>query len=361
MLKVGIVGLPNVGKSTIFNALLKKQVADVANYPFCTIEPNVGVIAVPDARLPELAKVVDTNMIIPAAIEFYDIAGLVRGASEGEGLGNKFLSHIRETALVCHVVRLFEDTNITHIHEKLDPLSDMQTIETELMLADISVLSNQKEPKGAASQEDISRWEVIQKVMNALNAGTSVRDMGLSDEEKQSVGMFNLLTLKPVLYVCNVSEKQLTDEKSTLEKIHEILPSDQDSVMICAHLEQELSTLPGDDQKEYLKQYGLQETSLGRLVTAAYHKLQLISFLTAGPKEVRAWTIPAGTRAPQAAGVIHTDFERHFIKAEIVPHHAFIQAGGWQGAREKGLATFAGKEYIMKDGDVVDFKVGAQK
>lgn len=369
MLKVGIVGLPNVGKSTLFNALLKKQVALAANYPFATIEPNVGVIEVPDKRLSTLANTVDTSTIVPAAIEFYDIAGLVRGASEGEGLGNKFLSHIRETALICHVVRLFENSDITHVDDVHDPVQDIATIETELVLADLSTLSGQKEPKGKASKEDMYTWETLQYVREHLDQGTPARHMSLSNEQRDALKQFNLLSLKPVLYVFNVSENQLENAVETgktnkiEEKIATILQKtkaiEADYMYVCAKLEQEIVALDETDQTEYLQQYGLEETGLNRLVQQAYQKLGLISFLTAGEKEARAWTVRAGALAPEAAGVIHTDFEKKFIKAEVVRYDNFVACGGWIGAREAGKVVFGGKDYIMQDGDVVEFKVGA--
>lgn len=362
MLKVGIVGLPNVGKSTLFNALLKKQVAYAANYPFATIEPNVGIIEVPDSRLKPLAEIAGTDTIIPAAIEFYDIAGLVRGASEGEGLGNKFLSHIGETSLICHVVRLFEDGDITHVDNAVDPVRDIQTIETELIFADLNTLSKQREPKGAASKEDVFRWEALQKLKKQLDTGIPARHAGLSDEETEILRTFNLLTFKPVMYICNVSEEQLLHMDKTTESVITILseacPHDNHFLIVSVKMEQELSLLDESDQKEYLSEFGLSETGLNRLVSEAYKELNLISYLTAGVKEVRAWTITKGTRAPQAAAVIHTDFEKHFIKAEIVPYDAFIQAGGWSGARASGKAILGGKEYTMQDGDVVEFKIG---
>ena len=361
-LSIGIVGLPNVGKSTLFNALIKKQVANVANYPFCTIEPNVGVIEVPDERLPVLAKIVNTTKIIPAVVEFYDIAGLVRGASTGEGLGNKFLSHIREVEAIVHVVRLFDDKNITHVADKIDPVDDIKTIETELILADLQTLEKQKEPKGSsASKEEKERWQVIQKVKEQLNKGITLNRQNLSDEEKILIKPLNLLTSKNVIYLFNVSENQLENKKEIEEKIKEILKQIQDDkdinyLYLSAKLESEIVVLSESEQKEYLKQYGLEESGLNRLIKKAYETLGLISFLTAGVKEVRAWTIKKGTLAPQAAGVIHSDFEKHFIKADVIPYEKFVEASGWTKAREKGLVLTVGKDYEVKDGDVVEFK-----
>jgi ribosome-binding ATPase len=350
-LSIGIVGLPNVGKSTLFNALLKKQVADVANYPFCTIEPNVGVIAVPDERLPILAKIVNTQKIVPAAIEFYDIAGLVKGASKGEGLGNKFLSHIREVAAIIHVVRLFEDENVVHVAPKINPQDDIQVIESELMLADLSTLDKYKEPRQNATKDEINLYKIVQKVKAELDKGIAVRTQKLNDEELGLLKPLNLLTLKPVIYVFNVSEKQLIDKQETEKRILE------NSLYLCAKMESEIVIFEEEEQKKYLKEYGLDETGLNRLIKLAYKTLGLISFLTAGEIEARAWTIKKGTLAPAAAGVIHTDFEKHFIKADVIPYQKFVDAKGWTIAREKGMVQTVGRDYEMKDGEVVEFKV----
>lgn len=365
-LSIGIVGLPNVGKSTLFNALLKKQVAEVANYPFCTIEPNVGVVEVPDERLSILAKIVNTQKIVPAIVEFYDIAGLVRGASKGEGLGNKFLSHIREVAAIAHVVRLFEDENITHVSDKINPLDDLQTIESELMLADLETLEKQKQPKSNASKDEIIKYQVILKVKNDLNKGVPVRNQNLTEDELEAIIPLNLLTTKPVIYVFNVSEKQLENKKDLENQINSLMNQLFNSqikqtynyLYLCAKLESEIVALNEVDQKEYLKQYQLEESGLNRLIKQAYKTLGLISFLTAGEKEVRAWTIKKGTLAPQAAGVIHSDFEKHFIRADVIPYQKFVEAGGWTKAREQGLVKTVGKDYEIKDGEVVEFKVG---
>ncbi len=350
-LSIGIVGLPNVGKSTLFNALLKKQVAQAANYPFCTIEPNVGVVEVPDDRLKTLAKIVNTQKVVPAIVEFYDIAGLVAGASTGEGLGNKFLSHIREVAAIVHVVRVFDDKDVVHVKDTPNPEEDIKTIETELILADLQTLEKQKEPRGKVEKDQIYLWEAVQILIQELNKGRQAKDVLLTDEQKNSLKSINLLTMKPIIYAYNVSENQIN------QKINENLRNPH--VIVSAKIESELAGLSQEEQVEYLKSLGMNESGLDRLIKAAYETLGLISFLTAGEIEAKAWTIEKNTLAPQAAGVIHTDFEKKFIKADVVNYKDFVENNGWIKCRELGKVRSEGKDYLMQDGDVVEFKIGA--
>ncbi|HCM37831.1 MAG: yyaF, GTP-dependent nucleic acid-binding protein EngD [Candidatus Gottesmanbacteria bacterium GW2011_GWC1_43_10] len=382
-LSVGIIGLPNAGKSTLFNALLKKQVAFAANFPFATIEPNVGVVPVPDKRLPVIAKLVNTEKIVPAIVKFVDIAGLVKGAAQGEGLGNKFLSHIREVDLICNVVRTFQDADVVHVAGNVDPKRDQEIVEAELILADLQTLEKQPEPRGVVEKEVQKRWEVIQKLKTSLNQAQPARDVIADLHEKELVKDLHLLTMKPVLFVLNVGEKELTSNsvipasakgRSAFGgKAGIQIPgqagndkngrgndgNSNDVVVISAKIESELAGLSDIEQKEYLQSLGLEKSGLERLIQKAYQKLNLISFLTGGELEARAWTIEKGTKAPQAAGVIHTDFEKGFIKAEVISYDDFVSVGGWTKAREVGKVRLEGKEYVMQDGDVVDFKVNA--
>lgn len=356
-LSCGIVGLPNVGKSTLFNALLSKQVADASNYPFCTIEPNVGIVEVPDERLPVLAKIVNAQKIVPAVVKFVDIAGLVSGASKGEGLGNKFLAHIRETDLIVYVLRGFEDEKVVNAGST-NPKSDLETLKTELILADLQTLDKQSEPRGKSTKEELIAWQAVLKLREALNQSKEARTVNLDDEEVVQIKQLNLLTLKSVVVVLNVSEKdpQLSDT-SKVEKIEGV--ESNDVIAISALVESELALLEREEKEEYLKSLGLEKSGLERLIKRAYEKLNLISFLTAGEKEARAWTIVRGTKAPQAAGVIHTDFEKSFIKAQVASFDDFVKEGGWKGVKEKGLVRFEGKDYEMREGDVVEFMVNA--
>ncbi|PWU23877.1 redox-regulated ATPase YchF [Candidatus Cerribacteria bacterium 'Amazon FNV 2010 28 9'] len=360
-LSVGIVGLPNVGKSTLFNALLKKQQALAANYPFATIDPNTGIVPVPDDRLEKLAAVVHTSVIKPASVEFVDIAGLVKGASQGEGLGNQFLSHIREVDLICHVVRAFSDSNVIR-EGSVDPKTDRDTIETELLLADLQTLQKQREPKMSKDKDELFRWEVVKKMRAAAEKGTQLRDVLKTDEEKEVGRTLGLLTAKPMIYVANVDEGELGDRGQGLgvSKLAEQLGVDPDSIVIVsAKIESELSILSDEDQKLYMQDLGIQQSGLERLAKKAYERLGLQSFLTAGELEVRAWTIHAGTNAQLAAGVIHTDFIKKFIKANIASYADFVAFGGWKGVREAGKMRIEGRDYIMHEGDIVEFMIGA--
>ena len=363
-LSVGIVGLPNIGKSTLFNALLKKQAALAANYPFATIEPNVGIVPVPDDRLTKLAEVTKEeekmNALPPiksATVEFYDIAGLVKGASVGEGLGNKFLSHIREVSVICHVVRAFEDIDVIR-EGSIDPKSDYLTIHTELILADLQTVEKQRESK--AVKTDPVKKSAVEKLYKQLNDGNAARDASLTPEEKEAVKDLFLLSNKPEIIVLNVDEGALNQSEQIMQNYSEMLEAPLDKfVVVSAKIESELASLSDEEQKEYLKDLGLDQSGLERLIQKAYMQLGLISFLTAGEKEVRAWTIGKGETAPSAAGAIHTDFTKKFIKAEVVGFDDYISLGGRKKAREVGKARLEGKDYIVKDGDVIEFKIGA--
>jgi ribosome-binding ATPase len=363
MLRAGIVGLPNVGKSTLFNALTAQSSALAANYPFATIEPNVGVVSVPDERLEPLARLVKTEKIVPATVEFLDIAGLVRGASKGEGLGNQFLANIRETDTVVQVVRCFEDENIVHVEGAVDPVRDIETIQIELALADLATVERRREKaqKNLKSGDKIARQEldVLDKIQPALEQGRSARTVTLTDDEKAVARNFFLLTTKPTIYAANVEESALADlaDNPKVNAVREIAAKEAaECVVICAQLEADLVALPPEERVDYLKSLNVDTSGVDQLIKSAYHLLGLMSFLTAGEKEVRAWTIPQGTRAQTAAGTIHSDIERGFIRAEIVSYNDLIAAGSYATAREKGLLRLEGKDYIMQEGDVVHFR-----
>lgn len=356
---VGIVGLPNVGKSTLFNALLKQQVALAANYPFATIEPNVGIAQVPDPRLAVLASIVKTEVIKPATVEFVDIAGLVKGASKGEGLGNQFLSHIRETATICHVLRSFSDPDIIR-EGAVNPLSDLETIRTELMLADLSTLAKQPQPKGSVPPEAKDRWEIIQFFKKNLDAGTQLSWTSLSPEQQAIAKELCLLSTKPEIFTINVDESSIsTAAELTTQFAKELQVKPTQIVIISAKIESELSVLSIEDQQAYLQDLGIEKSGLERLAETAYQTLGLQSFLTAGEKEVRAWTIRKGMTAQEAAGVIHTDFSKKFIKALIASYADFVEYGGWKGVKEQGKMRQEGRDYLMQDGDIVEFAIGA--
>jgi GTP-binding protein YchF len=365
MLRAGIVGLPNVGKSTLFNALTRTRKAEAANYPFCTIEPNVGVVTVPEARLEPLARIFKSERIVPATIEFVDIAGLVRGASQGEGLGNKFLQHIREVDAIVEVVRCFENKDIVHVSGNLDPVSDMETIQTELVLADIETATRSRdkfEKIARGGDKDAKEsFEVIGELLEHLNSGKRALTAPLSAEEMAVAARLFLLTSKPILFACNVPE----DELATAEKASPHVAAIQhfaqthlgtEAVVVSAAIEAELAELPDAEARDYLAHLGVVDSGVSGLIRAAYHLLGLRTYLTGGEKEARAWTIHAGQTAPQAAGVIHSDFERGFIKAETVSYDDLIGSGSMAAAREKGLVRQEGKDYVVQDGDVMLFK-----
>ena len=362
-MKLGIVGLPNVGKSTLFNSLTKAG-AESANYPFCTIDPNVGVVTVPDERLKLLGDFYHSKKVTPAVIEFVDIAGLVKGASKGEGLGNQFLANIREVDAIVHVVRCFEDPNVIHVDGSIDPIRDIETINLELVFSDLEILERRiaKVTKTARMDKEAAKeLDFLQKIKAHLEDGKLAITMELETEDEEAwMGTYNLLTWKPVIYAANVAEDELADDGASNPHVKAVkdyaVQQNSEVFVICAGIEEEISELDDDERKMFLEDLGLTESGLEKLIKASYHLLGLISYLTAGEPEVRAWTIKRGTKAPQAAGKIHTDFERGFIKAEVVNYQDLLDCGSYAGAREKGLVRMEGKEYVVQDGDVILFR-----
>ncbi|MGY3620876.1 redox-regulated ATPase YchF [Bradyrhizobium sp. USDA 10063] len=359
--KCGIVGLPNVGKSTLFNALTETAAAQAANYPFCTIEPNVGEVAVPDPRLDKLAAVAKSAQIIPTRLTFVDIAGLVRGASKGEGLGNQFLANIREVDAIAHVVRCFEDSDITHVEGKIAPLADIETIETELMLADLDSLEKRVDnltKKAKGNDKDAKeQLDLVNRTLVLLREGRPARAVERKPEEERAFRMLGLLSSKPVLYVCNVEESSAKDGNSFSKQVFEHARKEGAvAVVISAKIESEIATLSREERTDFLETLGLEEAGLDRLIRAGYELLHLITYFTVGPKEARAWTIDRGTKAPQAAGVIHTDFEKGFIRAETIAYDDYVALGGEGGARDAGKLRLEGKDYVVADGDVMHFR-----
>ena len=363
IMKLGIVGLPNVGKSTLFNALTHSTGAESANYPFCTIEPNVGIVPVPDERLDVLAEMYNPEKYTPATIEFVDIAGLVKGASKGEGLGNKFLANIRESDAIIHVVRCFDDENIIHVNANVDPAGDVETIQYELIFSDVELIERRMERTGRAAKggdkKILGEFNFLQRIKEHLEGGNPVTTMDLTDDEKEYVDGLFLLTSKPVIYCANISENDLADPMACkyVQDLKAIADRENAQIIcVCSKLEEDLGQLPEDERQAFLDELGVTGSGLDKLIKASYSLLGLISFLTAGPKEVRAWTITKGTKAPQAAGKIHSDFERGFIRAEIVAYNDLIENKTYAAARDKGLVRSEGKEYVMQDGDITVFR-----
>ena len=357
--KCGIVGLPNVGKSTLFNALTRAGI-DAENFPFCTIDPNTGVVPVPDPRLDEVARLARSAKVVPSTMEFVDIAGLVAGASKGEGLGNQFLAHIRETEAIAHVVRCFVDDNVVHVSGKVSPIDDIEIINTELALADLEtverVYDRTRRTANAGDKDAKALAVILEKVRNGLNEGRPVRALGLAPEELARLEEYHLLTAKPVLYIANVAEDAF-DDNPMLQTVVELARQEGAEVVpICNKIESEIAELEVHEKADFLESLGLEEPGLNRVIRAGYHLLGLHHFFTAGPKEARAWTVPTGTRAPQAAGVIHTDFEKGFIRAEVIGYEDYVACGGEQGAKDAGKWRLEGKDYVVADGDVILFR-----
>ncbi|MGK2945992.1 MAG: redox-regulated ATPase YchF, partial [Desulfuromonadales bacterium] len=356
----GIVGLPNVGKSTIFNAITSAG-AEAANYPFCTIEPNVGIVTVPDPRLDVLSAIVNPQQVLPTTMEFVDIAGLVKGASRGEGLGNQFLGHIRRVDAIAHIVRCFEDDNVVHVDGSIDPLRDVEVIQTELNLADLDTVEKRINRVGKQAKSGDKKMQeelaLLEKVHGCLNSGQPARNAELTGEQWKTLRELCLITAKPVLYVANVAEDDLSGEHPFVDRIKDHAAAEgAEMVVICGKIEAEIAELPEEEKSEFLNELGFDESGLDRMIHAGYRLLGLITYFTAGVKEVRAWTVSRGARAPQAAGVIHTDFEKGFIRAEVIGYEDFVAAKGESKAKEKGLMRLEGKEYVVKDGDIMHFR-----
>lgn len=361
-MKLGIVGLPNVGKSTLFNSLTKAG-AEAANYPFCTIDPNIGIVAVPDGRLKVLGDLYHSEKITPAIIEFVDIAGLVKGASKGEGLGNQFLSNIREVDAIIHVVRCFDDSNVIHVDGAVNPRRDIETINLELIFSDLEILERRrsKTVKGTKNDKALAKeTDLLERLIAHLEDEKMARTFEAREDDQELMDSYNLLTAKPVIYAANVKENDLADDGSGsdyVKTVRRVAAAEQSGAfVICAQIEQEIAELEEDEKRMFLEELGIKESGLEKLIKASYHLLGLISYLTAGPKESRAWTIKIGTKAPQAAGKIHSDFERGFIRAEIVNYHNLVECGNYNAARDKGLVRSEGKEYVVQDGDVILFR-----